>query len=228
MSWRSRALGSSLRLVSIPASAALVLRDRTNADPQQVFVTAVYDLIALGAWSHRRTRRLPSLRLTDELTPAADALDLPEPLHTVDAALRRAAAELGAPLRTRPLATWLVRHAAGMPATATRRTLEALIRDGLLDRRGSHLATTAAGTTALAQHPRLPERARLESRDSFVHHAAMRSLGPLGARLIDAIAATPSGSRGFAWGAIGAEVSGYNHPNGDNRDAAIWTGGGIL
>ena len=51
--WRSRALGSSLRLVStvhqVPAAAALVLRDRTNADPQQVFVTALYDLLVLGA-----------------------------------------------------------------------------------------------------------------------------------------------------------------------------------
>ncbi|WP_027005714.1 hypothetical protein [Conexibacter woesei] len=213
----------------IPASAALVLRDRTNADPQQVFVTALYDLIALDAWTHRRVRRLPGLRLTDELTPSADAPDLPEPLRSTDAVLRRAAAELGAPLRIGTLAAWLARQAAGTPATAARRTLETLVQDGLLERRGTHLGPTARGTAVLAQHPQLPARARLEALDDGVWAQAMKSLGPLGSRLISAIADTATGQRGFAWGAIGAEVAGYGHsPNGDNRQAAIWTGSGLL
>jgi hypothetical protein len=210
----------------IPAAAALVLRDRTNADPQQVFVTALYDLIGLGAWTHRRVRRLPALRLTDELSPAAEPLDLPEPLRGVDAALRRATADLGAPLRTERLAQWLARQATGLPSTAKKLTLEALIGDGLLERRGSHLATTAAGTAALAALPRLPERAKLESRDPDVRALAVKSLGPLGARLVRAIAATPTGNRGFAWGAIGAEVAGYDRPNGDNTAAAVRYGPG--
>jgi hypothetical protein len=212
----------------IPASAALVLRDRTNAEPQQVFVTALYDLIALGAWTHRRVRRLPSLRLTDELTPSPETPDRPEPLRSTDAALRRAAADLGAPLRIGTLAAWLARQAAGTPATAVRRTLEALVQDGLLERRGTHLGPTARGTAALAQHPQLPARARLEALDDDVWAQAMRSLGPLGSRLIGAIADTATGQRGFAWGAIGAEVAGYGNPNGDNRQAAIWTGSGLL
>jgi hypothetical protein len=203
----------------VPASAALVLRDRTNADPQQVFVTALYDLIGLGAWTHRRVRRLPSLRLTDELTPSPDAPDLPEPLHTVDAALRRAAADIGAPLRTQPLAAWLARQAAGTPATAKTRTLEALIAGGLVERRGTHLASSAAGEAALARHPRLPARARLEAHDDVVRAAAIRSLGPLGARLIDAIADTRTGQRGFAWGAIGADAPGYEGVFISNSDA---------
>jgi hypothetical protein len=210
----------------VPASAALVLRDRTNADPQQVFVTALYDLIGLGAWTHRRVRRLPSLRLTDALTPSADAPDLPEPLHSVDAALRRAVADLGAPLRTQPLAAWLARQAAGMPSAAKHRTLDALIADGLIERRGSHLASSAAGEAALARHPRLPARPRLEAIDDDVRAAALKSLGPLGARLIGAIAETPTGTRGFAWGAIGAEVGYESSRNGDNRDAAIRYGWG--
>jgi hypothetical protein len=188
-------------------------------------VTALYDLIALGAWTHRRARRLPSLRWTDELTPSAAAPDLPEPLHTVDAALRRAADDLRTPLRTEPLAAWLARHAAGTPSTAARRTLEALIHDALLERRGSHLGPTARGTAALAAHPRLPERAKLESRHEDVRAVARKQLGPLGAGLLRAIADTPTGQRGFA---VGAEAAGYGRsPNGDNRDAAVRYGAGI-
>jgi hypothetical protein len=195
-------------VVSIEPATALVLRDRTNADAQHVFATALDDLIALGAWTHRRVRRLPSLRLTDALTPAAEALDLPEPLRTTDAILRRAATDLGVPLRTARLGAWLALHAEGAPSTAVKRTIEALVAAGLLERpRPGALGPSAAGAAVLAeqQPPQQPS--------------------PLGARLLDAIKATATGAHGFAYDAIGAEVSGYGHsPNGDNRAAAVHQG----
>lgn len=212
----------------VPTAAALVLRDRTNADPQQVFVIALYDLLALGTWTHHRARRLPSLRRTDELTPSAEAPDLPEPLRTTDAVLRRAAADLGTPLRTVPLAAWLARQAAGTPSAAKQRTLDALIAAGLLERSGTQLGLSDAGTAALAQHPALPPGLHLQSRHDDVRRTALKQLGPLGARLLAAIADTPTGQRGFAFGAVGAEAAGYGRsPNGDNRDAAVRYGAGI-
>lgn len=154
--------------------------------------------------------------------------DLPEPLRSTDAVLRRAVADLGTPLRTGTLATWLARQAAGTPSAAKQRTLEALIAGGLLERRGSHLGPSAAGTAALAQHPALPPRLHLQSHHDDVRIAALKQLGPLGARLLAAIADTPTGQRGFAFGAIGAEVDYEQSPNGDNRRAAVWTGTGLL
>ncbi|HWH94622.1 MAG TPA: hypothetical protein VNT03_12235 [Baekduia sp.] len=43
----------------LPASAGLVLRDRTNSDGQQVLVCAIYDLVAAGLWHHERPWRWP-------------------------------------------------------------------------------------------------------------------------------------------------------------------------
>jgi hypothetical protein len=191
----------------VVSAFALVLRDRTNANPLHVLTAALDDLIEQGAWTHRRVRRLPTLRLTDELTPAADPVDLPEPLRTTDATLRRAATDLGAPLRTAKLGAWLARHAEGVPSTTVKRTIEELVGRGLLERpRPGALAPTAAGTAALAQDP------------------PPREPSPLGARLIAAIEDTATGSGGFAYDAIGAEVEGYGHTTTDNRAAAVYRG----
>jgi hypothetical protein len=194
----------------VVSAFALVLRDRTNADPLHVFAAALDDLIEQGAWAHRRVRRLPSFKLTDELTPSADPLDLPEPLRTTDATLRRAAADLGAPLRTGSLGAWLARHADGVPSTTVKRTIEELVARGLLERsRPGALAPTVAGHAALAED-RPPDRP-----------------SPLGKRLLDAVEDTSIGAHGFAWGAIGSEVAGYGRsPNGDNVDAAFRYGWG--
>jgi hypothetical protein len=179
----------------LPAATALVLRDRTNADAGRMLATALHDLLAGDTWTlEQRRRRRPPWRVADLLAPAAEPAPaaLPEPLGTIDAALRAAATALGAPVDVETLARWTAGHAPTLPWTAAKHALEDLIARGLLERAPRagrpdvvDLVPTAAGRAALDAARFLPP-------------------GPLGARFLEVWRATPSGVGGFAFGSVGA------------------------
>jgi hypothetical protein len=190
----------------LPNAALLVLRDRTNSDPQQVLVTAIDDLVATGVWIARDERRGLRRRRVDVLSPAADeAPVLPEPLRYVDGVLRRVAVALGRPFSLQEAARRMALRGRRAPGEAVRRTIEELVERGLLERTPD-LRLAPAGAALLAAS-RPPVALRPTARDARARRDAIRALSPLGAAFVTAWAATPTGRGGFAFGAVG---SGYD------------------
>jgi uncharacterized membrane protein YgcG len=208
--------------VELPPSAAVVLRDRTNSDPQQVLVTAIDDLVAAGVWGVTRRRRGLRRRRSDVLEPlVAGSPVLVEPLAYADGVLRRIAAEQdGRPLDVQEVARRLAVKGRHAPGEAVRRTIADLLARGLLDRTGG-LGPSPAGAALLAQRP-APPALRPTARDPRARRDAIRALSPLGAAFVTAWAATPTGRGGFAFGTVG---SGYDA--GGHAVSGGWiTGGG--
>ncbi len=197
-------------------AAALVLRDRTNADPHQVLALALDELVASGSWATGRARR--RLRRVTTLAPAGDAgppPDLAEPLRALDAWLRAAAADQGAPLSLPAAATWVAVHRRAAVDGLARRTIDDLLARGLLVRAGTRLTPAAAGERALAAAPP-PLALHVSARDDATRAAALRALSPLARAFLEAYRNT----RAAPYGGVPGSV------NGDNRQSAVRYGPG--
>jgi hypothetical protein len=204
---------------TIPDAAAVVLRDRTNSDPQQVLVMAIDGLVAEGVWIVTSERRGLRRRRVDVLAPAAaQPPALPEPLRYVDGVLRRAVDAFERPFTLQEVARWMALRGRHAPSEAVRRTIEELVALGLLERAPS-LGLAAAGAALLAVSPASPAL-RPTARDERRRREAVRALSPLGAAFVTAWAAAPTGRGGFAFGAVG---SGFDA---SGAGSAGWSDGG--
>jgi hypothetical protein len=212
--------------MSLPTAAGLVLRDRTNSDPLQVLTVAIDELVAAGVWVAGRR----GLRRRMTLAPAApEAPELVEPLRCTDALLRRAAAELGAPLTVVDAARRAAVHDRGVAALLPRRTIEDLVARGWLSRPEltrvvegvevvmPRLSLTARGSQQLAVAPPTAE-------DPDERAAGLRALSRRGRVFVKAWTATPIVGNGFPAGSVGAGLPSEVPDNGSNTEAAIWTG----
>jgi hypothetical protein len=202
--------------VTVPLAAALVLRDRTNADHLQVLALALDALVADGTWSSGRGwRRLRRVRTLTPRSAAAPARAPAEPLRAVDAILRRAAADLGTPLPVRAAGAWCALHAEGDVETLPRRALDALLADGLLTSDGRRFTLTRAAEDALAT-ARPPATVRPGAHDDLTRIEALRTLSPPARAFIEAY-----------WNSLGSDLPKSEIPTGgDNREAGWRTGTG--
>lgn len=198
--------------MTVPIAAALVLRDRTNADHQQVLAHALDALVADGTWRAGRAWR--GLRRVRTLTPRrAAAAGLPEPLAALDAILRRAAADLGTPLPVPAAGAWSALHAEGDVETLPRRALDSLLAAGLLASDGRRLTLTRSGEDALAT-ARPPAAVRPSAHDDATREAALLTLSPLAQDFLIVYR-----------DALGSDLPKPDLPSGgDNRTAAWRTG----
>jgi len=201
--------------VTVPIAAALVLRDRTNADHQQVLALALDALVADGTWTAGRGWR--RLRRVRTLTPARATADArhPEPLSALDRILRRAAADLGTPLSVPAAGAWCALRAEGDVETLPRQTIDDLIAQGLLATDGRRFTITRAGEDALAT-AKAPPAVRPSARDVETRAAALKTLSPLARDFLKAYR-----------NALGSDLPKSGLPTGgDNREAAWRTGTG--
>lgn len=203
------------------AAAALVLRDRSNADPRQVLALALDELVASGVWTTGREWR--RLRRARTLTPAAGAppSDLAEPLRALDALLRRATADLGAPLAAADAGAWCAVHAEPAVEGLARRTLDDLVARDLLVREATRLRVTTAGERAIATSAP-PPAVRASARDDATRAAALKTFSPAARAFLEAYRNALSGR--FPPGSVGSRIAATVPPAGDNRQSAIWTG----
>jgi hypothetical protein len=202
--------------MTVPIAAALVLRDRTNADHQQVLALALDALVADGTWTAGRGWR--RLRRVRTLTPARAAAapggrTHPEPLSALDQILRRAAADLGAPLAVPTAGAWCALHAEGDVETLPRQAIDDLVARGLLATDGRRFTVTRAGDDALAT-AKPPPAVRPSARDDETRTSALQTLSPLARAFLKAYR-----------NALGSDLpkSGLS-TGGDNRIAAITRG----
>jgi hypothetical protein len=202
----------------VSAAAALVLRDRTNADPHQVVALALDELVAEGVWTPgrawRRLRRVPTLR------PVTDAPGA-KPLRTLDALLRRAVADLDAPLDVAAAGAWCAVHAEASVEGVARRTIEDLLARTLLVREERRLRVTTAGERLIATSAP-PPAVHASARDDATRAAALRTFSPPARAFLKAYRNALGGR--FPPGSVGSRIAATVPPAGDNRRSAVWTG----
>jgi hypothetical protein len=205
-------------------AAALVLRDRTNADPHQVLALALDELIADGVWTTGRGWR--RLRRVRRLAPAGTGVAPgTEPLHALDALLRRAVADLDAPLGVAEAGAWCAIHAEPTVEGLARRTLEDLLARTLLVREDKRLRVTTAGERLIATSAP-PPAVHASARDDAIRAAALRTLSPPARAFLEAYRNALGGR--FSPGSVGSRIAAPTTTGGDNRKAAIWTGTGTM
>jgi hypothetical protein len=208
----------------VSAAAALVLRDRTNADPHQVLALALDELVAAGDWT--AARRWRRLRRVATLTPAAAvAPDLAEPLRAVDALLRRAAADLDAPLVAAHAGAWCAVHAEPAVEGLARRTLEDLLARTLLVREGTRLRVTTVGERQIVTSGP-PPAVHASAGDDATRAAALETFSPTAREFLKAYRNALGGR--FPPGSVGSRIAVSLPTGGDNRKAAVWTGTGTM
>jgi hypothetical protein len=209
--------------MSLSLPAALVLRDRTNTDPLQVLALALDALVADGIWQAGRGWR--RLRRARTLAPrhAAPASDAAEPLVAVDALLRRAVADHGAPLGAAEAGAWCAVHAERVVEHLARLTLDDLIARDLLARDETRLTPTRAGQDALATAAP-PAAVRPSAHDALARADALAALSPLARDALEAYRAALGGH--FPPGSVGSRIKRDLPTGGDNRTAAWRTGTG--
>lgn len=202
-------------------AAALVLRDRTNADPHQVLALALDELVAGGVWTTGRAWH--RLRHVTTLAPAIAAPGA-EPLRALDAVLRRAVADLGAPLPAAHAGAWCAVHAEATVEGLARRTIEDLLARTLLVREERRLRVTTAGERLIATAAP-PPAVHASARDDVTRAAALKTLSPPARAFLEAYRNALGGR--FPPGSVGSRIPATLPTGGDNRKAAIWTGTGV-
>ncbi|WP_445148996.1 hypothetical protein [Baekduia sp. Peel2402] len=200
--------------MTIPIAAALVLRDRTNADHQQVLALALDALVADGTWkADRGWRRLRRVRTLTPARQAAGTARHTEPLSALDQVLRRAAADLGTPLSVPTAGAWCALHAEGDVETLPRRTIDDLIAHGLLATDGSRFTVTRAGDDALAT-AKPPATVRPSAHDEATRVDALQTLSPLARDFLQAYR-----------NALGSDLPKSGLPTGGDNQTAGWRTG---
>jgi hypothetical protein len=202
----------------VSRAAALVLRDRTNADPHQVLALALDELLAGGVWTAGRGWR--RLRRVDTLTPVGAAPGV-EPARALDALLRRSATDLDVPVAVAHAGAWCAVHAEATVEGMARRTIEDLVARGLLAREGTRLAPTADGERLLATASP-PPAVRASAHDDATRAAALKTLSPPARAFLKAYRNALGGR--FPPGSVGSRIAATGTTNGDNRIAAVTHG----
>jgi hypothetical protein len=202
-------------------AAALVLRDPVHCEPLQVFVTAIDELVAVGAWTTSNVRRGWRRRWVVALAPMAEEPpELSEPLRSVDHVLRRVAFALQrAPFTVEDAARWMAVHRREVPDEVVRATTAQLIERGLLGRLPA-LAASAKGSALLRKMP-LPTVIRPFANERQARRDAIGALSPVGATFVTAWIATLMLADRDLSQRDGADDAAAR----DSRDGDWWDGG---
>jgi hypothetical protein len=159
-----------------------------------------------------------TLTPADAPPPAAPAA---EPLRALDALLRRAVADLDAPLGVAEAGAWSAVHAEPVVEGLARRTLDDLRARTLLVREERRLRVTTAGERLLATSAP-PPAVHASARDDATRAAALKTLSPPARTFLIAYRNARGGR--FPPGSVGSRIATTVPPAGDNRRSAIWTG----
>jgi hypothetical protein len=219
-------VAATAHTAELPIAAALVLRDPVHCEPLQVLVTAIDELVVVGAWTTSSVRRGWRRRWVVALAPMAqEPPELSEPLRSVDRVLRRVAfAYQGAPFTVEDAARWMAAHRRELPDEAVRATTAELIDRGLLGRLPA-LAASAKGRELLRKMP-LPAIIRPFANERQARRDGIGALSSVGATFVTAWVATQMLGEGVG-SRRGHRVEGADGPDsgGDGGDGSWWDGG---
>lgn len=148
--------------IRLPMSTRIVLRDRTRADPREVLLAAVDDLIREGVW-RLGTRRGRWLLRERCLVPVRTPADSPEPLTGADRLLRGAPCDAQGYYPVRETARWIARQGQLALSRTVRATLLDMVERGYLEGYTTELGARSnrlsqRGEAALRGMPPRPPR----------------------------------------------------------------------